>query len=78
MRSITLLGTVAAVLTTTTLLAVPARADRVCHKVCDEGSCRSTCVERSDRVYMHDRDYYHHRRPGVELQGPGVGIDVGR
>jgi hypothetical protein len=25
-----------------------------------------------------DRDYYHHRRPGVELHGPGVGVDIGR
>jgi hypothetical protein len=25
-----------------------------------------------------DRDYYHHRRPGIELRGPGVGVDIGR
>ena len=78
MRSITLIGTAAAVLTTTMLLAAPASADRVCKKVCSEGSCRSTCVERNDRLYMRDRDYYHHRRPGVELHGPGVGVDIGR
>ena len=79
MRSITLLGTAAVVLSTTTLLAVPASADRVCKKVCDEGFCRTTCVQRNDRLYMQDRDrgYYHHRRPGVELRGPGVDIDVG-
>jgi hypothetical protein len=58
----------------------PASADRVCHKVCNEGFCRTTCVQRNDRLYMHesDRDYYHHRRPGVELHGPGVGVDIGR
>jgi hypothetical protein len=27
---------------------------------------------------MRDRDYYHHRRPGVELHGLGVDVDVGR
>ena len=80
MRSITLIGTVAAALTATTLLTVPASADRVCKKVCSEGSCRTTCVQMNDRLYMQDRDrdYYHHRRPGVELHGPGVGVDIGR
>jgi hypothetical protein len=77
-RSITLMGTAAAVLTATTSLAVPASADRVCKKVCTEGSCRTTCVQRNDRLYMRDRDYYHHRRPGVELHGSGVDVDVGR
>ncbi len=78
MRSITFMGTAAAVLTATTLLAVPASADRICHKVCHEGFCRSSCVERGDRlIYDRDRDYYHHRR-GVELRGPGVDVDVGR
>ena len=80
MRSITLLGTAAAVLTAMTLLTVPASADRVCHKVCNGDVCKSTCVQRNDRLYMQDRDrdYYHHRRPGVELRGPGVGVDIGR
>jgi hypothetical protein len=79
MRSITLMGTAAAVLTATTLLAVPASADRVCHKVCNGDICRSTCVQRNDRLYMRDRDndHYHHR--GVEFRGPaGIGVDVGR
>jgi hypothetical protein len=77
MRSITLMGTAVAVLTASTLLTVPASADRICKKVCDEGSCRTTCVERNDRLYMRDRDS-DHRRPGVELRGPGVGVDIGR
>jgi hypothetical protein len=80
MSSITIVGTAAAVLTATMLLAAPASADSVCKKVCSEGSCRTTCVQRNDRLYMQDRDrgYYHHRRPGVELHGPGVGVDIGR
>jgi hypothetical protein len=45
MRSITLMGTAAVVLTATTLLAVPASAERICRQVCDEGFCRSRCVE---------------------------------
>ena len=80
MRSITFIGTAAAVLTAAILLAAPASADSVCKKVCSEGSCRTTCVQRNDRLYMRDRDsdYYHHRRPGVELRGPGVGVDIER
>jgi len=46
MRSITFLGAAAVVLSATTLLAVPASADRVCHKVCNEGICKTTCVQR--------------------------------
>jgi hypothetical protein len=81
MRSITLMGAAAVVLSATTLLAVPASADRVCKQVCDNGFCRSRCVERSDRLYNYDRDrdyYYHHRRPGVGVRVPGVDIDIGR
>ena len=80
MRLITLMGTAAALLTATMLLAAPASADRICKKVCNEGVCKSTCVQRNDRLYMQDRDrdYYHHRRPGVEFHAPGVGVDIGR
>src|SRR5436190_8619865 len=53
MRSIMLMGTTAVVLTPSTLLAVPASAERICHQVCDEGFCRSRCVERGDRLYMY-------------------------
>ena len=81
MRSIMFMGTAVAVLTATTLLAVPANAERICRQVCDEGFCRSRCIERGDRLYMYDRDrdyYYHHRRPGLEFRGPGFDVDVGR
>ena len=82
MRSIMLMGTAAVVLSATTLLAVPASADRICRQVCDEGFCRSRCIERGDRLYMYDRDrdyyYYHHRRPGLEFNGPGFSVGVGR
>jgi hypothetical protein len=82
MRSITLMGTAAVVLGATTLLAVPASAERICRQVCDEGFCRSRCIERGDRLYMYDRDrddfYYRHPRPGVGLYGPGFGVEIGR
>ena len=80
MRSITSMGAAAAVLSATTLLAVPASAERICRQVCDEGFCRSRCIERGDRLYMYqrDRDYYHHSHRGVEFYGPGFDVDVGR
>ena len=79
MRSITLMGAAAVVLSATTFLAVPASADRVCKQVCDNGFCRSRCVDRGDHLYMYDRDrdYYHHRR-GVGVRVPGVDINIGR
>ena len=80
MRSITLMGTVAAALSITTLLTVPASAERICRQVCDEGFCRSRCVERGDRLYLYDRgrDYYYHHHRGVEFHGPGFDVDVDR
>jgi hypothetical protein len=84
MRMITLIATTAAALSAATLLAGPANADQICRRVCDDGFCRTRCVERGDRLYLYDRDrdydrdYYHHRRPGVELHVPGAGIEIGR
>ena len=81
---LTLIGAAAAALTTATLLAAPANADRYCRKVCDNGVCRSSCVDRGDRLYMYDRgdyrdrDYYHHRRHGLDVEGPGFGVEVDR
>jgi hypothetical protein len=80
MRMIALMGTAAAALTAATLLAAPASADRVCRKSCDDGFCRTRCIESRDRLYMHDRDsYWHHRHgPGIGIHGPGVDVDVRR
>ena len=81
---LTLIGTALAALTTATLLAGPGNADRFCRRVCDDGVCRSRCVDRGDRLYMYDResDYrdrgYYHRRPGIELYGPGFDVEVDR
>jgi hypothetical protein len=58
---LTLIGTAVAALTTATLLAAPANADRYCRKVCDNGFCRSSCVESRDRLYMYDRGDYRDR-----------------
>ena len=63
------------------LLAVPASADRICRQVCDEGFGRTRCFDSGDRLYLYDRDkdyYYHHRRPGVEFNGPGFDVEIGR
>jgi hypothetical protein len=81
---LTLIGTAVAALTTATLLAAPANADRYCRKVCDNGFCRSSCVESRDRLYMYDRgdyrdrDSYHHRRHGLDVEGPGFGVEIDR
>jgi len=75
-----LLGTAAASLVAT-FLTVPAHADRVCHKVCHEGFCKSECVSSGPRLYMHEGnrmyegDRYYHRH---EFHGPGVGVEINR
>ena len=57
------------------LFAQAANAERVCHQVCDGGTCLSKCVEHSDRdVIVHEHD----RGPGVHVGVPGVGVDIGR
>ena len=72
-----LIGTTAAALLAGTFLVAPAYADRVCHKVCHEGYCRSECVSGGPHVYMRDgdRDYYHHRH---EFHAPDVGVEIDR
>jgi hypothetical protein len=75
----TMLLGAAAVGLVATLLTLPAHADRVCHKVCHAGFCKSECVSSGPRLYMREGDrryrheggrYYHqeHRRPGVEVE----------
>jgi hypothetical protein len=72
MRSMTLMGTAAVVLSAATLLAVPASAERICRQVCDEGFCRSRCFERGDRLYMYDQDR------GLGFHEPRFDVDVDR
>ncbi len=60
-------------------LSHAANAERVCRQVCDGGSCISRCVDRPDaEVTIHEHRHYYDRGPGVELHGPGVGVDIGR
>jgi hypothetical protein len=59
-----------------------ANAEQVCKQVCDNGTCVSKCVDHPDSVIIrnHDDDYYrdHDRGPGVDVQAPGVGVQIGR
>jgi hypothetical protein len=60
---------------------------RVCREVCRENVCRTRCVNERDRdevvherVYREgddhrDRDEHRDRRPGVELNLPGVSVE---
>ena len=82
---LTLIGTAVAAMTTVTLLSAPANADRFCRRVCDDGFCRSRCIDSGDRLYMYDRDgdyrdrhRYYHRRHGFEVEGPGFDVEVDR
>jgi hypothetical protein len=57
---------------------------RVCREVCRENICRTRCFEERDRDEVvrerayrdrdYDRDRLRHRRPGVELDLPGVSV----
>ena len=62
---------------------------RVCREVCRENVCRTRCVDERvrdevvhERVYREgdrrdrDRDERRDRRPGVELNLPGVNIEA--
>jgi hypothetical protein len=59
---------------------------RVCREVCRENVCRTRCVDERDRdEVVHERAYregddhrdreHRDRRPGVELNLPGVSIE---
>jgi hypothetical protein len=64
--------------------------DRVCHKVCHEGFCRSECVssgprlymregdrrylQEGDRRYLQEGDRYYHH----EHRRPGVEVEINR
>jgi hypothetical protein len=58
-------------------LSYAAHAERVCRQVCDGGTCVSKCVEHPDAdvvVHEHDRGP---PPPGVDVQVPGVGVQIG-
>lgn len=87
MRTIALFGTAAATaIVIWASLAVPANADRMCRRVCEDGFCRTRCVERHEGLRLHlfdrdrdfDRDRRFHHRGGDEFRGPGVDVDIGR
>jgi len=58
-----------------------ANADQVCKEVCDNGTCVSKCVDHPDTTTIirdHDDSYRDHDRgPGVDVQAPGVGVQIG-
>ena len=58
-----------------------ANADQVCKRVCDNGTCVSKCVDHPDTTTIirdHDDSYRDHDRgPGVDVQAPGVGVQIG-
>ncbi len=55
---------------------------QVCREVCRENVCRTRCVNERDRDEVRsragpsDRDEHRDRRPGVELNVPGVNIEA--
>jgi hypothetical protein len=59
-----------------------ANAEQVCKQVCDNGTCVSKCVDHPDsQVIVRDHDQYrdeHPAGPGVDIQVPGVGVQIGR
>jgi hypothetical protein len=59
-----------------------ANAEQVCKQVCDSGTCVSKCIDHLDSVIIrdHDDDNYRDRGrgPGVDVQAPGVGVQIGR
>jgi hypothetical protein len=56
-------------------------ADRVCTKHCDDGVCRTRCVERDrdrDHVVIEHRERHHdHDEHDVDIHAPGVGVEIG-
>jgi hypothetical protein len=59
-----------------------ASAEQACRQVCDSGTCVSKCVDHPDSSMIirdHDDDSYRdHPGPGVDVQAPGVGVQIGR
>jgi hypothetical protein len=65
-------------------LSHAANAEQVCKQVCDNGTCVSKCVDHPDSgviVRDHDDDSYRDHPasgPGVDVQAPGIGVQIGR
>jgi hypothetical protein len=62
-------------------LSHAANAEQVCRQVCDNGTCVSKCVDHPDVIVRdHDDSYRDHPAPGpgVDVQVPGVGVQIGR
>jgi hypothetical protein len=75
MRNLTFVGIAAGV--GMLVLTQTASAERVCRELCDGGTCVQRCVEHDDTVVI-DRDRGPPRdRPGIDVQVPGVGIEIG-
>jgi hypothetical protein len=61
-------------------LSHAASAEEICRQVCDDGTCVTKCVDRSDvDVTVRDRDDYRDRDrgPGVDVHVTGIGIQIG-
>jgi hypothetical protein len=87
MRMATIISVTATTLAAVVLTPQWASAERVCHRVCDNGICRERCVDRAPGVEIrtegrghHHRHGWreHHRGPGFEFRAPGVDVDIGR
>jgi hypothetical protein len=65
-------------------LSHAANAEQVCKQVCDNGTCVSKCVDHPDSSVIirdHDDDSYRDHPAsglGVDVQAPGVGVQIGR
>jgi hypothetical protein len=60
-----------------------ANAEQICKQVCDNGTCVSKCVDHPDAdVTIRDHDDRLRDRDrgpaGVDIQAPGVGVQIGR
>ncbi len=82
MRKLALIGITA--FAASFAVAPAANAASVCREVCDGGTCVQKCKEQSSTtVIRKDRDVTVRERerpraPGIELNVPGVSVDIGR
>jgi hypothetical protein len=84
------LGIAVLAMATSALIPQQASAERVCRQECSGPVCTEKCVETTDRDRERitiegrgdrreeRREERREREPGVELRGPGVGVEIGR